>query len=244
MKVTARNWRPEPLNSAMYRTVSQENEGGTEEKAAERPAYMNDWSDSSENNFKKTSEKPGDGVKMKSSAPGDSVGQLASMLARAETRIDVQQVSSKAMRALTSLKMSSVASEGKEKEKIARLIRRMEKLIKRINKKLHHLSKEEQLEAQRKQAEKKANQQKEAELRKELQRKRTKRRRDERNYASKEMTQDQKESSQELMDSQEGLGAFGGSTAFVEMGNAALDASAISSVSASVTEGVSVDISV
>lgn len=58
--------------------------------------------------------------KVKSSVPDDSVGELAAMLARAETRIDVQQVASKAVRALTNLKMSAAASEGKEAKKLLR----------------------------------------------------------------------------------------------------------------------------
>ena len=73
------------------------------------------------------SEKSGSGgFKVKSSAPDDSVGQLAAMLARAETRIDVQQVASRAIRALTNLKMSAAASEGKDAKKIAQMIKRME----------------------------------------------------------------------------------------------------------------------
>ncbi len=251
MKVTARNLQPEALDR-MYKAALQMEDGKIEEKeAVEMPSYgdADQYIGFPESLFEKTSEKSEGGFKMKSSTPDDSVGQLASMLARAETRIDVQQVSSKAIRALTSLKMGSVASEGKEKEKIARLIRRMEKLIKRINKKLQHLSREEQLEGRRKQAEKKKNELKEAELRKELQRKRTKRRRDERNYASKELAQDQKDSSQELMDSLQGLGAPAGATLPAGVDGslpADLDVSfsAGYTAEAPVVEGASVDMSV
>lgn len=92
--------------------------------------------------------------KISTSMPDDSVGQLATELARSETRMDVVQVSSKAMRALANLKMSYVLSEGKEKEKIAQMIRRMERLTKKIHKKMRHLNNEEQLELQRKRAQK------------------------------------------------------------------------------------------
>ena len=79
------------------------------------------------------------------------------------------------------------------------MIRRMEKLIKRINKKLQHLGKEEQLELRRKRAAKQKDTQKEAELRDELIVRRKKRHRDERNYAMKELAQDGKESTQDLV---------------------------------------------
>lgn len=134
----------------------------------------------------------GSDFKLESSEPEDSVGQLAAMLARAETRLDVQQVNGKALRALASLRMASASSEGDEAKKIAQMIRRMEKLLKRINKKLKHLGNEEQLEKRRAQAEKKLEEKKEELLRQELRTKRKKRRRDEREYAQKEMAEDQK----------------------------------------------------
>ena len=76
---------------------------------------------------------------LSSSKPEDTVGGLAALLARSETRFDVLQVSGKAMRALANLKMSYMASDGDQAKKIARTIKRMEKLIKRIQKKLQHL---------------------------------------------------------------------------------------------------------
>ena len=110
MKVTARNLQPEALDR-MYKAALQMEDGKIEEKeAVEMPSYgdADQYIGFPESLFEKTSEKSEGGFKMKSSTPDDSVGQLASMLARAETRIDVQQVSSKAIRALTSLKMGSL----------------------------------------------------------------------------------------------------------------------------------------
>ena len=95
--------------------------------------------------------------------------------------------------------MSATASEGKDQKKIAQMIKRIEKLIKRINKKLKHLSKEEQLELHRKRAEKQNDTQKESLLRNELKTRRSKRRKEERNYALKELAQDGKNSTQELV---------------------------------------------
>ena len=95
--------------------------------------------------------------------------------------------------------MSYAAADEGDQKKIAQMIRRMEKLIKRINKKLQHLGKEEQLELRRKRAAKQKDTQKEAELRDELIVRRKKRHRDERNYAMKELAQDGKESTQDLV---------------------------------------------
>ena len=106
--------------------------------------------------------------KIKSSAPENSVGQLAAELARAETKIDVQQVLGKATRALASLKMSAYACEGEDAKKALQMVKRMEKLIKKIQKKLKNLSKEEELENRQKKAEKQNEMQKAKQLQEEL----------------------------------------------------------------------------
>lgn len=139
--------------------------------------------------------------KMKASGNEESVGQLAAMLSRAETRMDVQQVSSRAMRALTNLKMTYAVSNGDEAKKIAQQIRRMEKLIKRIQKKLRQLGKEEQMELQQKRAREKLQEQKEKEIKEELQTRRKKRRREEREYAKKELARDGQSSAKEMAES-------------------------------------------
>lgn len=131
-------------------------------------------------------------LKVKSSGPDNSVGDLAAMLARAETVMDVQLVLSKAMRALADLKMAAISSEGKEAKKYAQQIKRMEKLIKRIHKKLKHLGKEQNMEEQAKKAAKKAELEKEKQIRQELKAGQRKRRREEREYALKEQATDGK----------------------------------------------------
>ena len=78
--------------------------------------------------------KESSGFKMNLSMPDDSTGQLASELARSETKMNVLQVSSKAMRALGTLKIAYALSEGEDKEKIGRMIRRMQKLTRQIQK--------------------------------------------------------------------------------------------------------------
>ena len=124
--------------------------------------------------------------KIKASVPDDNVAQLASELANCQTKFDVQQVSSKAMRALTNLRMSGALSEGKDKEKIAQMIRRMQKLIKRVRIKMKGLTKEEELEKRRKRAEEEQKEREAREIKDELRNRRDKRQRDERDYAMKE----------------------------------------------------------
>lgn len=175
------------------------------------------------------------GFQMKSSSQEESVGELAALLARAETRFDVLQVSGKAMRALVNLKMSSVSADKDEAKKIAQKIRRMEKLIKRIQKKLKQLSKEEDLERQRQRAAKKEEMQKAKELQEELQSRRKKRRKDERNYAFKELSRDQKGENDEML--AEAFGSDGSVSpdlsSMIETGGVSLS---------SALEGVSIDI--
>ncbi len=180
--------------------------------------------------------------KMKSTGGEESVGQLAAMLSRAETRMDVQQVSSRAMRALTSLKMNYAVSSGDEAKKLAQQIRRMEKLIKRVQKKLRQLGKEEQLERQKKRAREKLQEQKEKEIKEELKSRRKKRRREERQYAMKEMARDGQSSAKETAESiaasmgaagevlPSGAEALGSSVTLRESGAISLDGGASLSV--------------
>ncbi len=227
MKVSARNWQPQ-MNSDLYKAARAREGTGQRgrneaadllqtdplqadlletdllaEQTGGKDQEEEDLSDQSLERLLEQAKKNGtNGAganKMKSSTPDDSVGQLASELARAETRIDVQLVSSKAMRALANLKMSSMSCDEKDKKKIQQMIRRMEKLMKRIQKKLEHLGKEEQLENQQKRAEKKKEEQKAKEIREELRGRRNKRRREERRYALKELAEDGKNAAQETV---------------------------------------------
>lgn len=238
MKVTGQYWQAMP-DGALYRpdlAETRRQELLTEQERLPG-SYRNTSDTFSEAMQGKTTEKMNGDFKMKSSGKSDSVGELAAMLARAETRLDVQQVASKAMRALTSLKMSSVGCEGKEAKKIARQIRRMEKLIKRIHKKLEHLAKEERLGEQQKRAEKKQEEQKAKQIREELRSKRGKRRRDEREYARKELAEDGKEQIQEMTSSMmNGMGSASASPDGISFADMDMPAAAV--------DGVSIDVSV
>lgn len=205
MSVSIRNWQAE-TGSTVYRSVSSKEPKDEKDSLAALLEGETEKTESIFDTFAQSSENSGNNYKVKSSSPDDSVGQLAAMLARAETRIDVQQVSSRAIRALTNLKMSAAACSEEDAKKIARQIRRMEKLIKRIKKKLQHLSKEEQIENRKKLAEKKNNMPKVEELEKDLRARRNKRRRDERNYATKEMAEDGKNAAAEVTASVAGAG--------------------------------------
>ncbi|MCI8665608.1 MAG: hypothetical protein HFG82_02935 [Dorea sp.] len=182
-----------------------------------------------------------DKFKVSCSIPDDSTGQLAAMLSRAETQMDVQQVSSKALRALNALKMSAIFAEGDDAKKVAQRIRRMEKLINRISKKQQQLNKEQVLELQRRSAEKRKELQREQKLSRELDTRRTKRRRDERNYANKEIAEDNKEASSEMYANMADATAASSAptpdlSAFADLGGAAAELS--------MAEGASFDVTV
>ncbi len=203
MKVSASNWQSSAVNPYQASRTPESKSGEQTGLAAGDSGEDRDLleSASAQNSRSSAADKPGSGVKMKASGPDNSVGELASMLARAETVMDVQQVLGKAMRALAQLKMCAMCSEGKDAKKYAQQIKRMEKLIKRIQKKLKHLGKEQRIEDQRKRAEKKAEAEKEKQLREELRSRRRKRRRDELRYALKELSEDQKTETGELVSS-------------------------------------------
>lgn len=264
MKVSARNWQPQ-TNGDLYKAAraregagQRDKNGSIDRSETGLSGEQVDGKDLEEEDLlsrslerlseqvSKSKEQGGSGSdKMKSSTPDDSVGQLASELARAETRIDVQLVSSKAMRALANLKMSSMSCDEKDKKKIQQMIRRMEKLMKRIQKKLEHLGKEEQLENQQKRAEKKKEEQKAKEIREELRGRRNKRRREERRYALKELAEDGKNAAQETVAAMSEAAAPS-SSAPSGTGTAAptgVDLSAYSADMGAAT-GISVDISV
>lgn len=183
MKVQTTDWQQTTLER-INRTAGQENEQQDkqiedikekmEEAQKSFSALPNQTSPTSGNN------------KIKASVPDDNVAQLASELANCHTKLDVQQVSGKAARALASLRMSGALSEGKDKEKIAQMIRRMQKLIKRARTKLKNLTKEEDLERRQKRAEEKKREQEARTLLNELRNKRNKRHKDEWDYARKE----------------------------------------------------------
>lgn len=208
MKVTARSW-PADADSKIYSSASSLKTGkAKEDRSSDKEALSSEKDreaerllDSLKALSASSSKESGSNFKMKASKPEDSVGQLAAMLARAETRIDVQQVASRAIRALTSLKMTQAASQGSDAKKIAQMIKRMEKLIKRIQKKMKHLNKEEQMTNDQKRAEKQQQEQKAKQIREELRTRRNRRRRDEREYAMKELNEDNKSQSGELMNS-------------------------------------------
>lgn len=237
MSISIRNWKAE-TDATRYQSTSSKESTDEKERLAAFLERESEKRESIFDTFAQSSDTSENNYKVKSSAPDDSVGQLAAMLARAETRIDVQQVSSRAIRALTNLKMSAAACSEGDAKKIASQIRRMEKLIKRIKKKLQHLSREEQIENRKKQAEKKQNMQKVEELDKDLRARRNKRRRDERNYAAKEMAEDGKNAAAEVTASVAGAGAAVSSpdlSSFTDVGSAAAVPAA---------ESVSIDVTV
>lgn len=210
MKVTAANWQTAQTaspasrsyqNSRQKADISAKSRNAADTDILEAsPAKAGPGSKTMASAAAKEAD-PDSSFKMASSGPKNSVGELAAMLARSETLMDVQQVFSKAMRALADLKMGAMVSEGKDAKKYAQQIKRMEKLIKRIQKKLKHLAKEERMEEQAKKAAKKAELEKEKQIRQELEARRKKRHREEKEYALKELAQDGKTAMNETVSS-------------------------------------------
>ena len=198
MKVTSNNWQTNTETVRSFLNRKEDSEKAAEESMLPDTDILDRTAEALDS---LKSEGNDSDYRMKGSAPKDSVGQLAAELARAETRLDVQQVMSKAMKALANLKMSAYVCEGADAKKARQMIKRMEKLIKRIQKKMKHLNKEEQMTNDQKRAEKQQQEQKAKQIREELRTRRNRRRRDEREYAMKELNEDNKSQSGELMNS-------------------------------------------
>lgn len=240
MNVKERNYPLEnSLSACRFTRPSGETENTVSDSSKASGADEEELLVSSLKDAEKTSQGSAASGKMKSSLPDDSVGQLAAELSHAETRLDVNQVLSKATRALASLKMSAYTCEGADAKKALQMIKRMEKLIKRIQKKLKQLSKEEQMELQQKKAEKEKEVQKARQIREELRSKRRRRRRDERNYAMKELAEDGKEAVNETISS-----VIGAGTALSGPETAMYNASGGIDLSSVPLEGMSIDVSV
>lgn len=201
MKVTARNWQAHAALSSSQTSQTPKADAHTDSVQDPREAMDTDILETSMASASRSGSDADSSFKVKSSGPNNSVGDLAAMLARSETLMDVQQVFSKAMRALADLKMGAMVSEGKDAKKYAQQIKRMEKLIKRIQKKLKHLAKEERMEEQAKKAAKKEELEKEKQIRQELEARRKKRHREEKEYALKELAQDGKTAVNETVSS-------------------------------------------
>lgn len=247
MNVTAKNWQSSAnaiYSSYNVREKNGAKSGRSQDLLSAADTDILEKSASSVMGLNSDSDKSGSNFKMKASGPENSVGELAAMLSRAETTIDVQQVMSKAMRALTQLKMCAVASEGKDAKKYAQLIKRMEKLIKRIQKKLKHLSKEQQMEEQRKKAVKNAEKEKAKEIEEKLKAHRKNRRRDERRYALRELSEDQKNSTGDLMSSMSDMLSAGSSPDISALTGMGGGMTMPGGVDLSGFEGMSIDISV
>lgn len=239
MNVTAKNWQSSA--SATYQTYTPSEKRGVQKTA---DTDILEKSASSVMGLNSDSNQSGSGFKMKASGPDNSVGELAAMLSRAETTLDVQQVMSKAMRALAQLKMCAVASEGKDAKKYAQQIKRMEKLIKRIQTKLKHLGKEQRMEEQRKKALKNEEKERAKKIDQELKAHRKKRRREERRYALKEISEDQKTANNELMSSMSDVLSQGSSPDISGLAGMGGDMMAAGGIDLSSMGGMSIDISV
>lgn len=183
--------------------------------------------------------------KIKASVPSDNIAQLASELANCQTKFDVQQVSSKAMRAMANLRMSGALTEGKDKEKVAQMIRRMQKLLKRVRTKMKNLTKEEELEKRQKRAEEERKEREAREIKNELRSRRNKRHRDERDYAMKEAARGSQEALADSVLPSAGNGMSAQTSgAGVSVPVTAAEAVSVDAGAASAAESISLDVTV
>lgn len=236
MKVTSNNWQTNTETVRSFLNRKEDSEKAAEESMLPDTDILDRTAEALDS---LKSEGNDSDYRMKGSAPKDSVGQLAAELARAETRLDVQQVMSKAMKALANLKMSAYVCEGADAKKARQMIKRMEKLIKRIQKKVKQLGKEEQLEIQQKKAEKQKELERAKQIREELRGRRRKRRREERDYAMKELAEDGREAMSETLSGIIGAGSvLSGSPTASGSAAGGMDLSSIS------MEGMSIDVTV
>lgn len=236
MKISAENWR-NPSLGRQAATDAADSNPQTEEKP---PAPTADEQKSAPYTpaSKQAAHGGGASGKIRSSLPDDQVGTLAIQLANSQTKMDVQQVSGKALRSLANLKMCYISCDDKDKKKVLQMIRRTEKLIKRIRTKMRCLTKEEDLEKRRKKAEKREQEQEARELRDELRSRQRKRRREEWDYALKESSQ-QKDSSDSLPIPLPGAGASPSLPSGASAAAGATDAAA-----AVATESAALDVTV
>ena len=132
MKIAAGTWQQD--KKSVYKADQQQNKKGVDSADQQQgdkeaiPVYAKKatqhtpWANPAGAAQKQTASASGNGGKIKASMPDDQVGQLASELANSETKFDVQNVSSKAMRALANLRMAGALSEGEDKKKIAQMV--------------------------------------------------------------------------------------------------------------------------
>jgi len=247
MQVTAKGWQNR-LENRSYKTErnKKENDKDVQDKQVEEELPEDIFEKNEEDYslllsaFEKDKNSSNSNMKVKSSAPDESIGSYASRLASTDNKLEVHMISAKVMHYLANLKMSAATAEGKDKEKIQRMINRAEKLMKRVQKKLKQLSKEEQIERQCERAEKKQEMQKLKELSDNLKSRRKKRRREERDYAAKQNSQDMREESNMEMPTTAGVSSD------VEMSSQISEPMLTGAGSyidaAPITEGVSLDV--
>lgn len=249
MKITANTW-PQGIGLERYKAdplAEKETTAHTGNTIPENPQEEQDASKDSlvkSASASENSNATGSSGKIKASLPDDNIGQLASELARGETKFDVLQVSSKAMRAMANIRMAAPLLEGDDKAKAEQMIRRMNRLLKRIRTKTRQLDKEEQLQKRQERAEKRKEEAKARTLSSELRNKRNKRRKEERDYAQKEVHESGKNGTESSP--LPGTGTVSGTVPASVTGTAGADIAAISvpADAALAAESLSVDISV
>lgn len=120
--------------------------------------------------------------KVKSSPPSDQSARLTQRLVAAGDALEVRKVLGEAGNALISLQTAAAHAEGKDKQKIEAMIRKINKLMDRASRKIKDLGNEENLRQQQSRAKAAKQQARAEELKDELRRRQSERMKREQGY--------------------------------------------------------------
>lgn len=112
----------------------------------------------------------------------DDTAQLTARLVSATVQMEVRQIIAQASKNMLGLRMAAAASSGPEAEKAKTVLRKIEKLIDRADRKIEDLNKEDSLKFQQKRAEQQKHESRADEIKAELRRKIRERMNRERKY--------------------------------------------------------------
>lgn len=102
------------------------------------------------------------------SKPKDTSAQLTQRLVSALSQFEVRQVISQASRALTQVRIAAAMSTGKDAEQAMAIVRRLERLLSRADRKIEDLNIEDDLKLKRASAQHKKQEQRAREIKEEL----------------------------------------------------------------------------
>ena len=135
-------------------------------------------------------ERGGSGIVTQSAPPNDSVRELTRRLVAATTQFEIQQIIAEAFRNLGNLRMAAIGGDGSDSDAAKAIIRRYEQLVRRGNRKISDLNKEDDLKREQIKAERDEKIQRAKAIAAELRRRMIERRNREEGYLREHMKED------------------------------------------------------